>query len=87
MFLGLKSTRSRGSVFEHKAQEFLAWSSFQDNWSSVEALIEADLLRSKISKLDVSKKDPAVNIATVTNEKIMVGEKFFEVDGPNSLTD
>ena len=73
--------------FEHEAKELLIGLSFKDDWCSIEAFVQKDLIGWKLLKTSIAKDKLIVNVADMFNEGVMVWQDLFEVDGPNLFTD
>ena len=71
--------------FQHEAKEFLVWFSFKNDGFAIETIIEEYFIGSKISKLSVTKNQAVVNVADMSDEEVMVGEKLVESDGPDQI--
>ena len=68
--------------FQHEAKEFLIWFCFKN-----ETIIEEYFIGSKISKSSVTKHQAVVDVADMSDEEVMVGEKLVESDGPDLFAD
>ena len=73
--------------FEHEAKKFLIRFSFENDGFSVETIIQEDFIWCKCSEAFVTKDETVVDISDVTDEKVVVGEKLIEGNGPNLFTD
>ena len=72
--------------FQHKAQKFLVRFSLRYGGFAVEAIVKEDFVWCQVCETCVTKDQPVVHIPDVANEKVVVGEDLFEVDGPNLFT-
>ena len=72
--------------FQHKAQKFLVRLSLRYDGFAVEAIVKEDFVWWQVCETCVTKDQPVVHIPDVANEKVVVGEDLFEVDGPNLFT-
>jgi hypothetical protein len=58
--------------FEHEAKELLIALSFKDDWCSIEAFVQKDLIGWKLLKTSIAKDKLIVNVADMFNEGVMV---------------
>jgi hypothetical protein len=73
--------------FKHEAREFLVWFRIQHNWTTIETIIQEDLVRMQLLKTFVSEDQSIVDIPNVTDEQVVIAQGRFEIDGPNLFTD
>ena len=61
--------------FKHEAREFLVWFRIQHNWTTIETIIQEDLVRMQLLKTFVSEDQSIVDIPNVTDEQVVIAVK------------
>ena len=82
-----KINEFKGIGFKHETKEFLVRFSFQDNGFPIEAIVQQDFIRWQSVDTGVTKNEPIVHVADVTNEEMVILKNGFEVRGPDLFTD
>ena len=73
--------------FKHETQELLIRFRFQHDEFPIEAFVQEDFIRWKVTKAGVSQDQAIVDIPNVSDKEVVVGEDCFEVDGPDLFAD
>ena len=77
---GTKIDKFERIGFKHETEEFLIRFSLEHNGFAIEAIIKEDFIWGQVAETSIAQDETVVNVADVSNEKVVILKDGLEVD-------